>query len=463
LLTASRTRSLALLVLVAAIYFIAGKLGLQLAFNNPSASVVWPPTGIALAALLLLGWRAWPAIFISAFLVNLTTTGTLATSIGIALGNTLEGVIGAYLVNRFAGGRWALLSAENLFRFTILAALVSTALCASWGVTVLALGGFARWGDFGPVWLTWWLGDMTGNLVVAPFLLAWSSWPRPGEQRGRLLEGLALFTCLVLAGEMTFGGLLRTAPASYPMGFLTTPFLVWAAFRFGPRGAATGTLVLSGIAVLGTIQGYGPFAQQSADQSLILLQAYMGVTSVTTLMLAAVVNERREVEQQLRHQSVSDPLTGIGNYRHLIDRLQTEIERSQRTGRPFAVLFIDLNGLKAINDRYGHLTGNKALCRVAGFLGVTSRTIDTPTRFGGDEFALVLPETDEEAAGQVGRRIAELLDGDTESPPLSVSQGVAVFPADGQTAEALLGAADRSLYDTRASERRGRPLGIPDA
>lgn len=451
------------MALVAAIYFIAGKLGLQLALTNPSASVVWPPTGIALAALLLFGRRAWPAIFVSAFLVNYSTTGAVATSLGIAVGNTLEGVTGAYLVNRFAGGRWTLLSAENLFRFTILAALLSTTLSATWGVTTLSLGGLAKWSQFGPVWLTWWLGDVTGNLVVAPFLLAWSSWPRSGEMRGRWVEALALFTCVVLAGEMTFGGLLRAAPTTYPMGFLTTPFLVWAAFRFGPRGAATGTLVLSGIAVVGTIEGFGPFARQTPDQSLILLQAYMGVTSVTTLMLAAVVNERREVEEKLRHQSVSDPLTGIGNYRHLIDRLHTEIERSQRTGRPFAVLFLDLNGLKAINDRFGHLAGNQALCRVARVMGAASRTIDTPTRFGGDEFALVLPETDEEAAGQVGRRIAELLDNDVERPVLSVSQGVAVYPADGPTAETLLGAADRSLYDARARERQGKPLGIAES
>jgi diguanylate cyclase (GGDEF)-like protein len=179
----------------------------------------------------------------------------------------------------------------------------------------------------------------------------------------------------------------------------------------------------------------------------------MGVAAVMTLMLAAVVSEREEVAAQLRHLSVTDPLTGIANYRQLIDRLQAEIERSQRTARSFAVLFLDLDGLKKINDRHGHLVGNRALCRVVKVLRLSCRAIDTPARFGGDEFALVLPETDEAAARQVGGRISELLARDSDTPSITVSLGVAIYPRNGKTAEALLGAADRNLYDMKSRPR----------
>ncbi|HKW78378.1 MAG TPA: MASE1 domain-containing protein, partial [Candidatus Limnocylindria bacterium] len=151
-------RGLVLAALVA-IYFVAGKLGLSLAFVNASASAVWPPTGLAIAGLLVLGIAYWPAILIGAFAVNLTTSGDVPSSVGIAFGNTLEAVVGAFLVGRFAGGRATFERPADVLRFALLAAVLATAISATVGVTSLALAGLARWSDFGPIWLTWWLGD----------------------------------------------------------------------------------------------------------------------------------------------------------------------------------------------------------------------------------------------------------------------------------------------------------------
>ena len=150
---------LAKTVLIGVIYFVSGKLGLKMAFLHQSASPVWPPTGIAIAALLLLGNRIWPGIWLGAFLVNITTTGTVATSLAIAGGNTLEPVIAASLVKWFAGGRQAFNRAIDLFRFVLLAVALSTTVSATIGVTALALGGFAPWRQYSAIWLTWWLGD----------------------------------------------------------------------------------------------------------------------------------------------------------------------------------------------------------------------------------------------------------------------------------------------------------------
>src|SRR5437660_8073963 len=187
------------LVVVAAltlVYVIAGKLGLRLAFVHASATAVWPPTGIAIAAFLILGLRAWPAILVGAFLVNLTTAGSVATSIGLGIGNTLEGVVGAYLVNRFAGGRNAFERAPDVFRFALVAALLSTTVSATVGVTTLAISGYANWADYGPIWLTWWLGDVAGDLVVAPVVLLWICRPRVRWPRAQALEAAALFLAL---------------------------------------------------------------------------------------------------------------------------------------------------------------------------------------------------------------------------------------------------------------------------
>ena len=237
---------LAISALVAVLYFFSAKLGLRLALVHPSATPVWPPTGIALAVFLVLGVRVWPAIFLSAFLVNLTTAGTVATSVGIAIGNTAEGLVGAYLVNRFAGGLRVFDRAQTIFRFAVLAGMLSTAVSATVGVTTLSVAGFANWADYGAVWLTWWLGDGVGALIVAPVVVLWFVSPRPRWDWDKAFEAIALGTGLVVSAWIAFGPL---ASMDSPIKYLCWPFLMWAAFRFGKVEAATAVLMLSVVGV----------------------------------------------------------------------------------------------------------------------------------------------------------------------------------------------------------------------
>jgi len=163
-------------------------------------------------------------------------------------------------------------------------------------------------------------------------------------------------------------------------------------------------------------------------------------------IIAVDITEQRALEEHLRRQASSDSLTGLANHRRLFEVLHAEVSRSKRTGREFSLLLLDLDGLKEINDRFGHLMGNRALCRLAQILADCCRSVDTAARQGGDEFAVVLPETGMGAATLVARRIGELLARDAEEPALSVSVGVASYPQDAETIGTLLYAADRALY-----------------
>ena len=206
----------ATLLAITAVYVAAGKLGLSLALVHASASAVWPPTGIALAAFLLLGRSVWPAIFAGAFLVNVTTAGSPATSLGIAVGNTLEGWAGAELVRRFAGGAAAFDRPADVFRFFVLAGLVATAISPTIGVTSLCLGGFASWSEYESLWLTWWLGDAGGAVVVAPALVLWAKRPWPRWTRAQRLEAAGLLAAIAAVGAIAFGGLSEPPPATVP-------------------------------------------------------------------------------------------------------------------------------------------------------------------------------------------------------------------------------------------------------
>ena len=296
-------RRLAFLAALFAVYFAAGKLGLGFAAINSSASAVWPPTGIALAAFLLFGRGVWPAIFAGAFFVNLTTAGTILTSLGVAIGNTLEGVVGAYLVHRFAGGRGAFWRAQGIFKFAVLAGLGSTMISATIGVTALALGGFASWTAFGQVWMTWWLGDVAGAITITPLVVLWYTTPLITWDRPKRLEAAALFTVVFAVGAMVFAGPILS---NYPLAFLCLPTLAWAAFRFSQREVATAVVMLSLMATAATELGVGPFVMATRNESLLVVQAFMGTIALLTLPMAALVAEQsrtRAIERAARYDA----------------------------------------------------------------------------------------------------------------------------------------------------------------
>src|SRR5213595_660448 len=256
--------------ILTAVYFIAGKLGLMLASLHASASPVWPAAGIALGALLVLGYRVWPAIFVGAFLVNLTTAGNVATSLAIASGNTL-------------------------------AAVFSTIIGPAFGVTSLALAGFADWTNYGAIWLTWWLGDTTGDLLIAPLIILWSVASKRRWNRKETVEAGILLLLLFVLCEAVFGGWLTIPARNYPFPFVIFgPIVIWTAFRFAQREAATGIFILSAFAIWGTMHGFGPFVGETKNQSLLSLQSWTTVLTITAMALSAGMADRGRAEEALR-------------------------------------------------------------------------------------------------------------------------------------------------------------------
>jgi integral membrane sensor domain MASE1 len=295
------------MVALAALYFAAGKLGLQLANIHASISPIWPAAGIALAGLLIWGIRFWPAVFIGALLVNLTAAPASAAyglrfldSAGIAGGNTLEVVAAAWLVNRFASGCKAFQRVGDVFRYTFLAGILSTAIGATIGTLTLLACGFLAKQTYFAAWLTWWMGDMVGMVLAAPLILVWRARLPARFGIHRTMEALVLLISLLLVSVINFSSLTPFAAKHSPLGFLYLPIFVWAALRFGARGAMAFVLIMACLAVNGTWHGLGPFAITSQNNSMLLLQMYICVATLTALLLAAAVTERKTAEEQFR-------------------------------------------------------------------------------------------------------------------------------------------------------------------
>jgi signal transduction histidine kinase len=275
---------------LATVYMVTAKLGLSLGAVSGFASLVWPPAGLALAALLLFGSRLWPGIFVGAWVINAWTGAPIMVALAIAVGNTLEALAGAYALRQLGGFRGTFDSLRHVLGL-IFAAIVSTLLSPTIGVTSLRLGGVVQWSQAFETWRAWWVGDMLGDLVVAPLVLAWA---RRGEalnlKGGRLAEALALATLLVLASYAIFHATVEVHPFESP--YVLFPLFVWAAQRFELRGATLATALATTLAVWGTVRGSGPFARPDLASGLLDLQTFMGCAALTPLVVAGVTMDR---------------------------------------------------------------------------------------------------------------------------------------------------------------------------
>ena len=296
-LTRERARQAVECAAVAGLYFGAAKFGLKLSVAHGVITPVWPPAGIAIAALLLRGPKLWPAVAIGAIASNATSGVSVGIACAIAVGNTAEALVGWYLL-RLARFNRALQRSRDVVAFTLLAGFAATAVAATNGVTTLRLAGSAAAAHYGDAWSLWWLGDAMGVLLVAPVILVWATHDRRLPRGERLLEGLALGAVLGAAGAVVF--LVGFWRYPYPI----FPLLVLATMRFHRRGAATGSFIVAATAVAGAISGQTPLGD-SPTTAVQIVQGLIAFIAVSLLVLGATLGERDAASRQLRYAATS--------------------------------------------------------------------------------------------------------------------------------------------------------------
>jgi diguanylate cyclase (GGDEF)-like protein len=446
--------------LLAAAYFSAAKLALLVAIPPGYATAVWPPSGIALAFVLLLGGRVWPGIWLGASLVNVTVQSSLVAATLIGAGNTLEALAGAALVRALIGAPGPFRHGEDVIKFVAIAAL-SAAIAATVAAAPLALVHSLGLRELLWNWWTWWQGDTVGIIIVTPLILAWTVRANPAWTPWRIGEG-AILVCL-LSGVMyaIFGPGMAPYIPSLPLTFAILPFVTWAAFRFRQREVATVNALVCAMAVWFTLEGSGPFAQGSLNESLLLLLAFMCTVVTTGLILSAVIEDRRRAVEaahrilnELRAEMMHDPLTSLYNRRFLQDYLPRELIRAKRDRTSLAVIAMDLDHFKRINDSAGHHAGDQVLVGVGALLKRHVRGSDIACRYGGEEFVVVLPNTTLESARRRSAQICSAIRRNAERlRGVTASLGVAVCPAHAIDMESLLLAADQALYEAKGAGR----------
>lgn len=482
---------------MAGVYFGAAKLGLLVAVPHPNVTAVWAPSGIALAAILLYGWRLLPGVALGAFAANASTAVSLLTAAGIAAGNTLEAFLGAFLLQRLGGFRCAFTRFGHVLGLFGLAAMGSTTVAATIGTLSLWAGGSLSWGEHGWVWMTWWVGDALGIIIVTPLILVWADRSYANLSGRWLGEALMLLFALAIVNAIVFHGGHIGADFDYALTYLLITALLWIALRLSQREAVTAAFIVSALAIWGTTHGIGPFAPNSPIARLVLLDGFLAMVAFMTLVssvaslqrkqaeealrrahteLEARVEERttelagvneklradiiereqieralRQSEQRLQALANYDALTDLPNRVLFMERLNHALARAHRSKQEIAVLFLDLDGFKHVNDSLGHDIGDLLLKAVAKELLACVRDSDTVARLGGDEFALILEDV--ARAGSAHRVAQKILR--TLTRPMKVaghelfsttSIGISLYPRDGDNAPGLLKCADAAMY-----------------
>ncbi len=455
-------------------YCVTGWLGLLLAVPPGYATAVWPPSGIALAGVLMWGQRVWPGIWLGSFLVNVWVSfsatpadlglTSLAVAGSIAIGSTLQALLAANLLRRWIGVSALFTSGPATLGYSAIIA-VCCFIAPTWGVTTLQLTGVVDAASFLESWQTWWMGDLIGALVITPMLLNWRAVLPLDVKSWRMAESLGALALLAAITTLVFYYEVPQGEVVYPLTFLPLPFLVWIACRTSPSGVALATCVVSVIAIIATGNGAGPFARDVPNESLLFLQTFTGLTTLMALTLAAAVSGHktaatalRRLSAELEQLALTDELTGLRNRRGFLLLADQAWRLARRTHAKCRMLYIDLDGLKDVNDTQGHQAGDALLMDAAQVLNSAFRETDVIGRIGGDEFA-VLELMDKSEKANARQRLQEKIEEFNHHAgrvyELSMSIGVEELPAATDfSLEVVLSRADIAMYGRKQEQRR---------
>ena len=356
------------IIAFAIIYHIAVRLGLQMAYLQPNTSPVWPPTGIAIALLFILGLNYWPGIALGVFGGSLLTGALPSLALGMTIGNTLEAVVAVYILTRRLTFSPRFDRLNDIVAFSLVS-FFCTLISASVGSLTLLLTTGTPAIALPNIFITWWIGDLLGALVVAPVILVWKNSPLGSHIRKHLSEALLLMLVIILVSWYVFSKQPPIDVAHQAMIYVLFPFVIWAALRFGPQGAVTTVFLISMIAIWGTIHGYGPFVQAFINESLIIQQTFMGVVSLTALILGATIQERRMAARTLQ-QRIEDLDT-------LNNASKSFLSNSEKSGIYQAICRIGVEKFNAASAWIEIPSGEKCPATIACAVGISTEEISS--------------------------------------------------------------------------------------
>lgn len=288
------------IIAITALYFVLAKFGLSLASETKQITLVWPPTGIAIASLVLFGIEFWPAVALGAFLANITTSEPFSVALGITLGNTLEAVVAAFML-KVLGFNRNFLKIKDVVLFIVFGVILAPTISATFGTTSLVLGGIGSWETYPINWFNWWVGDAVGCMVVAPAVFIWSRVKTFKLTLQEYLEGIGIMGIVFFLGLLFFTGTFPNFPFAYQVQFkyVMFPFLLWASYSFKQRGSTLAVLMVSAVGIWGAVTGSGPFITRDDEQTLLFLDTFMAAISLTFLIFSAIVHEKDLAEAKI--------------------------------------------------------------------------------------------------------------------------------------------------------------------
>jgi len=469
------------IVIIAILYFITAKFGQLLAIDPGNVTPIWIPSGIMLAAVLWRGYRIWPGIFIGAFFGNTwayfigsasdVLIPTVIAGLSNGAGDVLCFVVGAYLIKRSTGSSFPFEKVRDVVMFVFFGALLGAAISAFFGATSLCLVSILPWDLYPEVLMTWFIGDAVGVLLITPFLLFWlTKTNRVVFAYEEFIFLLVLFVACIFCLDL----ITIEKDFSLPNNILIF-VLIWSVFRLSPQITFSAILLIGAVSIATIAMGAGYYSDKNINYALIELQLFLSTLAIASMVIHASLHARNNAEaklleanrllenrvkqrtQELEALSATDPLTGIHNRRSIFELLEIELKRSSRHRASFSLLMLDIDLFKSINDRFGHHVGDIVLQNVCQECIEELREIDSMGRIGGEEFIILLPETNVEGAEKIAERIRKRIEEneiiiESEKIKVTVSIGVTKNQID-ESKESLLKRSDQAMY---LSKEKGR-------